>query len=74
MILEATAAENMPSVSHDVDHNDEIDVLDYEHIDNSLYDVENHRDVSTYFYLCLHFQISFGKTSEASVVIHDNLR
>ena len=47
MILEATAAENMPSVSPDVDHIDEIDVLDYEHIDNSLYNVENHRDVST---------------------------
>ena len=54
MILEATAAENMPSVSHDVDHNDEIDVLDYEHIDNSLYNVENHRDESTYFiFVCI---------------------
>ena len=72
MILEATTVENMPSVSPDVDHIDEIDAPDCEHIDNSLYNVENHMDASTYF--CLHFQISFGKTSEASVVIHDNMR
>ena len=52
MILEAIFTENMSWVRPDVAHIDEIYVPDFDQIDNSLHNVENHMDVNKSDGLC----------------------